>query len=157
VNVKGFCNLLFVLFILTAVAISGCGGSGSSNRQLQSLTVSPSSTTAQNGQAQFTAGGQFSTAPMSVNPASVGWFQMGPVFDPPGSTIGLTVSSQPFTAQCFGFTSGTVITVAAIAPMDASMPPDESIPLQVFLDLAFRRTTTQEGGFVAATAQMTCP
>jgi len=62
------CNLLFVMFMLAVGALSGCGGS---NRQLQSLSISPASTNSQAGQAQFTATGQFSSMPMSVSPASV--------------------------------------------------------------------------------------
>jgi len=108
------CNLLFVVFILALGTLPGCGGS---NRQLQSLTVSPASTTAQGGQAQFTATGQFSSMPTSVSPASVSWWESPPIIDPPSSMFGLALTSQPFTAQCSGF-SGP-ITVTAIAPMDA--------------------------------------
>ena len=79
---KRLCSLLFVVFILAIGSLSGCGGG--SNRQLQSLSVSPASTTAQGGQAQFTATGQFSAAPMSESPAFVEWFQNPPAIDPPG-------------------------------------------------------------------------
>jgi hypothetical protein len=129
-------------------ALSGCGGS---NRQLQSLSVSPASATAQGGQAQFTASGQFSAAPMSESPASVSWWQSPPVIDPPGSMIGLTLTNQPFMAQCSGFT-GTTIIVTAVAPMKASASGD-SMPLQVFADLVINHTTTQESGFVASISQ----
>jgi hypothetical protein len=148
---KGFCKLSFVLFILAIIAIPGCGGS---DRQLQSLTVSPASTTAQAGQAQFTASGQFNATPMSESPASVSWWQSPPAIDPPGSNFGLTLTNQPFTAQCFGF-SGP-ITVTAIAPM-ATNTSSPTIPLSPFVDLVIKHTATQEGGFVAATAQMNCP
>ena len=131
--------------------LSGCGGS---NRQLQSLSVSPASTTAQGGQAQFTATGQFSAAPMSESPASVEWFQNPPAIDPPGETIGITLTNQPFTAQCSGFTGP--IRVIAVAPMKAHAAGD-SMPLSAFVDLIVSRTATQESGFVAATAQMNCP
>lgn len=133
--------------------VSGCGGS---NRQLQSISINPASVTAQGGQAQFTASGQFTNSPMTVTPVSVAWFEIPPAFDPPGDPIGFMRTSQPFTANCLGFSPGT-ITVAAFAPMDGNAPADGSIPLQVFLDLTLRHTTTQEGGFVASTAQMTCP
>jgi len=149
---KRLCNLLFVLFILAIEALSGCGGS---NRQLRSLTVSPANITAQGGQAQFTASGQFTAMPMSESPASVEWFQNPPAIDPPGSMIGLTLTNQPFMAQCSGF-NGTTIIVTAVAPMKANAPGDV-MPLQAFVDLVINHTTTQESGFVAATAQMTCP
>src|SRR5947209_18737237 len=144
---KSLCNLLYLVFTLAIGTLPGCGGG--SNRQLQSLSVSPASTTAQGGQAQFTATGQFTAAPMSVSPASVAWFQSPPVFDPPSSIIGITPTNQPFMAQCFGFPSGTTITISAIAPMDGKA---SSVPLSVFLDLVREHTATQESAFVAATA-----
>ena len=145
------CSLFFAVFILASGSLSGCGGS---NRQLQSLSVSPASTAAQGGQAQFTATGQFSAAPMSESPASVEWFQNPPAIDPPGETIGITLTNQPFTAQCSGFTGP--IRVIAVAPMKAHAAGD-SMPLSAFVDLIVSRTATQESGFVAATAQMNCP
>ena len=148
---KRFCSLLFVVLILAVGTFSGCGGS---NRQLQSLTISPASTAAQAGQAQFTATGQFSSMPMSVSPASVSWFQSQPTFDPPSNMFGLALTSQPFMAQCFGF-SGT-ITVTALAPMDASNL-NPSISSSTFAHLVLQHSAAQESGFVAATATMTCP
>jgi hypothetical protein len=147
---KRSCGLLFVLSILAIAALSGCG----SNRQLQSLSVSPASATAQSGQAQFTATGQFTASPMSESPASVSWWQTPPAIDPPGETIGITLTNQPFTAQCFGFHGP--ITVTAIAPMKANASGD-SMPLSAFVDLVINHSATQENGFVASTAQMTCP
>jgi hypothetical protein len=147
---KRFCGLLFLLLVLTIAALPGCG----SSRQLQSLTVTPASATAQSGQAQFTANGQFTASPMSESPASVSWWQTPPAIDPPGETIGITLTNQPFTAQCFGFTGP--ITVIAVAPMKASAAGD-SMPLAAFVDLVVKHTATQESGFVASTAQMNCP
>jgi hypothetical protein len=149
---KRLCNLLLVLFFLAIEVLSGCGGS---NRQLQSLTVSPASATAQSGQAQFTATGQFSAMPMSVSPASVSWWQSRPVVDPPSNMFGLGLTSQPFTAQCFGFT-GMTITITALAPADpGNLSP--SISSTTFAHLVLQHTATQESGFVAATATMNCP
>ena len=148
---KTLCNLLFVVVILAVELLSGCGGS---KRQLQSLSVSPASTAAQGGQAQFTATGQFSSMPMSVSPASVSWWQSPPIIDPPSSMFGLGLTSQPFTAQCFGFT-GTII-ITAIAPMDASNL-NPSISSTTFAHLVLQHSATQESGFVAATATMNCP
>jgi len=145
------CNLLFVVFILAIGTLPGCGGN---NRQLQSLTVSPASTTAQGGQGQFTVTGQFSSMPMSVSPASVGWWQSPPIIDPPSSMFGLGLTSQPFTAQCSGFTGP--ITVTALAPADpGNLNP--SISSTTFAHLVLQHTATQESGFVAATATMNCP
>lgn len=138
--------------LLLTISLLGCGGG--SSRQLLSLTIAPASATAQSGQAQFTATGQFNQAPMNVTPAMAAWFQSSPPFDPPGDPISFTLSSQPFTAKCL--ISGQTMNVIAFAPVDASAS-NGTIPLQVFLDLTVRHTTNQEGGFVAATAQLTCP
>ncbi|HSK45353.1 MAG TPA: hypothetical protein VLA83_15855 [Candidatus Binatia bacterium] len=148
---KRLYSLLFAAFILASGSLSGCGGS---NRQLQFLSVSPASTTAQGGQAQFTATGQFTAAPMSESPASVIWWQSPPIIDPPGTMIGITLVNQPFTAQCFGFTGP--ITVIAVAPVQTHASGD-SMPLSAFVDLIVKHSATQESGFVAATAQMNCP
>jgi len=148
---KTLCSLLFVIFILAVGALSGCGGN---NRQLQSLTVSPASTAAQGGQAQFTATGQFSSMPMSVSPASVSWWQSPPIIDPPSAMFGLGLTNQPFTAKCLGFTGP--ITITAIAPTDASNL-NPSISSTTFAHLVLQHSATQESGFVAATATMTCP
>ena len=147
---NGLRNLLFLVFIPTVGVLTGCG----SNRQLQSLSVSPASTAAQGGQSQFTATGQFSSMPTSVSPASVSWSQSMPVFDPPSTMFGLAMTSQPFTAQCFSFTGP--ITITAIAPMDpGNLNP--SISSTTFTHLVLQHSATQESGFVAATATMNCP
>jgi len=149
---KRLCKLLFIVFILAVGALTGCGGS---SRQLQSLSVSPASTAAQVGQAQFSATGQFSSMPTSVSPASVSWWQSPPIIDPPSNMFGLGLTSQPFTAQCFGFT-GMTITITALAPMDVSNL-NPSISSTTFAHLVLQHSATQESGFVAATATMNCP
>jgi hypothetical protein len=149
---KRLCKLLFIVFILAVGALTGCGGS---SRQLQSLSVSPASTAAQAGQAQFSATGQFSSMPTSVSPASVSWWQSPPIIDPPSNMFGLGLTSQPFTAQCFGFT-GMTITITALAPMDVSNL-NPSISSTTFAHLVLQHSATQESGFVAATATMNCP
>jgi len=148
---KTLCSLLLVIFILAVGALSGCGGS---NRQLQSLSISPASTNSQAGQAQFTATGQFSSMPMSVSPASVSWWESPPIIDPPSSMFGLGLTTQPFTAQCSGFIGP--ITITAIAPMDAGNT-SPSISSTTFAHLVLQHSATQESGFVAATATMNCP
>jgi hypothetical protein len=147
---KTFCNLLFVVFVLAVGTLSGCG----SNRQLQSLSISPASTNSQAGRAQFTATGQFSSMPTSVSPASVSWWQSPPIIDPPSAMFGLGLTSQSFTAQCSGF-SGP-ITITALAPADAgNLNP--SISSMTFTHLVLQHSAIQESGFVAATATMNCP
>jgi hypothetical protein len=144
---KKLCSLLFVVSIL-----AGCGGSG---RKLQSLSISPASTASQGGQAQFTATGQFSSMPTSVSPALVSWWQSPPIIDPPSSMFGLGLTTQPFTAQCLGF-AGMTITITALAPADPGNL-DPSISSTTFAHLVLQHSATQESGFVAATATMSCP
>lgn len=150
---KGVGNLPALWILLLFSFLSGCGGGPS--RQLQSLTVSPASTTAQGGQAQFSATGQFNMSPTTVTPASVAWFPGFPVIDPVSPNgFGFALTSQPFTAQCL--ISGPM-TVTAIAPMNKDVGTNGFIPISVFMDLVRNHTATQEAGFVAATAQLTCP
>jgi hypothetical protein len=147
---RGIFNPSLLLALLFIFLLSGCG----SNRQLQSITVNPASATAQGGQAQFIATGQFNMSPMTTTPATVAWFPSFPVIDPVSSGFGFTLTNQPFTAQCL---FPGPMTVTAIAPMDTNASADGFIPIPVFMDLVRNHTATQEGGFVAATAQLTCP
>jgi len=68
--------------------------------------------------------------------------------------FGLGLTNQPFTAKCLGFTEP--ITITAIAPTDASNL-NPSISSTTFAHLVLQHSATQESGFVAATATMTCP
>lgn len=147
---RGISNFPLLLALSSMLLLSGCG----SNRQLQSITINPASTTAQGGQAQFIATGQFNMSPMTMTPANVSWFPSFPILDPVSSGFGYTLTNQPFIAQCL---QPGPMTVTAIAPMDANAKADGFIPIPVFLDLVRNQTATQEGGFVAATAQLTCP
>ena len=151
---KNFCGVL-VCVLLGILGLSGCAGTGN-GRQLMSITISPQSATAQNGQAQFVATGHFNTAPTTVTPMSVAWHQSFPVFDPPGQIVTFTTTQQAFAAQCFQGGQQT-ITVVAFAPVNGNASGDISLPLPVFMDLVINRNTTQESGFVAATAQLSCP
>ncbi|HKR94340.1 MAG TPA: hypothetical protein VJW55_03210 [Candidatus Angelobacter sp.] len=68
--------------ILLVCAIFGLVSCGGTTRQLQSISISPQSSTAQNGQSQqFTATGQFNTTPMTVTPLPVSWNLRGPGID----------------------------------------------------------------------------
>src|SRR5690348_8018085 len=151
VCVKSFYGVFFCALV-GILSSSGCGGTGS-NRQLLSLTISPQSAAAQNGQQpQFVATGHFNTAPTTVTPISVAWQQSFPVFDPPGMVIPFTLTQQPFAGQCFQGIH--TVTVVAFAPVNANASGSISVPLSVFEDLVIQHNTSQEGGFVAATAQL---
>jgi hypothetical protein len=152
---KTSCGVLFCV-VLGILSLSGCAGTGN-GRQLMSITITPQSATAQNGQAQFVATGHFNTAPMTVSPMPVAWHQSFPAFDPPGTgPLTFTLTPQPFAGQCFQGGQQT-ITIIAFAPVNGNASGDISVPLSVFTDLALIRNTTQDGGFVAATAQLSCP
>jgi hypothetical protein len=136
-------------FLSAALLFCGCGN----DRQLQSITVSPSSmTAAHNAQVTFTASGQFNRAPMSVTPLRTSWKFFGPGVDQV-SFDDYTLTDQPFVATCF--LPGT-FTVVAYAPTDPGAPASGSVPQQVFTDLVSQHIMTAEHGFVATTATLTC-
>jgi hypothetical protein len=138
--------LILALALIVSLATLGCGSGG---RQLRSISASGSGMI----QFQFTAIGQFSSSPTSVSPLPVAWYVIAGNVDPAGSPVSYTLSSQPYSVSC-----QTGSSIVAIAPASPSAPTTGSIPAQVFLDLAVKRSTATEGGFVASTAQtIFCP
>ncbi len=136
-------------FLAAALLLSGCGN----DRQLQSIMITPSSmTAARNAQVTFTASGQFNMAPMSVAPLRVSWVEFGPGVDQVSPSGNYTLTDQPVTMTCFG---PGMFTMVALAPMDPGAPASGSVPQQVFADLTSGHPMA-EGGFVAATATVTC-
>jgi len=126
--------LLFcVPLVLFALAMLGCGGS---NRQLQSLSISPASGATQ---VQFTAIGTFRDSGKTA-PVSALWWTTQPWTYPPTPFI-VTVSSAGF-AQCQAFAPAGTYTILAVAPVDPNMP------------LSQMGMSTKQ---VSATAQITCP
>lgn len=123
-----FC--LAVLLPLTIIACSSGMMTMMSTRQMQSITVTPATATAQNfpgSQVQFTATGHFNMDPMTGSP-QVLWSVGSPFSSMPMSSSmmptmpapsGVTINSHGM-AQCNGFV-GTV-TIQATAPMDPNMP-----------------------------------
>lgn len=94
-------QFLFCLLIATAAITLACGSSTSS-RRLQSVTVSPATATAQNGEFQFTATGFYTMSPTKVMPLTATWgacLQQAATSDVTVSTGGL--------AQCTASASGT--------------------------------------------------
>ena len=136
--------------LLAAFAISGCG----SDRQLESISVTPSSVANVKAASQvtFTAAGQFNMSPMTANPARVSWRAVGPAIDPAGMNS-YSLTDQPFTFTC---PAPGMFTVTAYAPTDPNTAADGSVPSQVYQDLVTSHSMSAEGGFVAATAQVTC-
>lgn len=145
--------VVIVVVVLPSL-IPGC--SVGANRALESINISPN--TAAGATASYIATGNYNTSPMTVNPQSVSWYIMGPGIDPPPALYSLAVT--PYTGQrCSQLQTKTTetYTVIAVAPVDPAAPNSATIPSQVFEDLVIGRTATAEGGFVSATATLSCP
>jgi hypothetical protein len=132
---------LAILLAFTAAVAMSCGSSNS-NRMLQSISISPSSVTAQNGHAQFAATGTFTASPITVTPLLVNW--SGPALPLSSSPVACTPNGCPGidsqgAASCGQTWSGTV-TITASAPRD----PKVSLG-------------TQNVPMVSATATLICP
>ncbi len=139
-------SLLYLLVPGLLSAIVACSGgmmnSMMTTRQLQSITVTPASATAQsmsNHQVQFSAMGHFNMNPMSAAP-QVLW-SIGNPFAAPSMPApeGVSINAKGM-AQCTTFV-GTVA-IQATAPMDPNMP------------LSQMSMMTSN---VAGMAQLTCP
>jgi hypothetical protein len=138
------------LALLAGFVMSGCG----SDRRLESISVTPSSAANVKAATQvtFTAAGQFNMSPMTANPARVSWRAAGPAIDPAGMNS-YSLTDQPFMFTC---PAPGVFTVTAYAPTNPNAAADGSVPAQVYQDLVTSHSMSAEGGFVAATAQVTC-
>jgi hypothetical protein len=135
------CPGLATLLAFTAVIALSCGSSNS-NRMLQSISISPSSVTAQNGHAQFVATGTFTASPVKVTPLLVTW--SGPALPLSSNPVACTVNGCPGIdsfglATCGQSWSGTA-TITASAPRDPKQP-----------------LGTQNVPVVSATATLICP
>ena len=105
----------FILLLLSAASLTLACGSSSSNRLLQSITISP---TVSGQLIQFVATGTFSTSPTTVSPLPVSWS-----YAPPPSEY--TLTTQPFVFNCAQPESpGPIV---ACAPTDPSAPSSGSL------------------------------
>ena len=135
--------LIFSLVVLAfSVAIVSCGGMSTmmSNRQLQSITVSPSSADAMNfpsGMVHFTAMGTYNMAPMSGNPPVL--WSLGNPFSAQPVPAGVSIDANGV-AHCSGFMG--MITIEATSPMDPNMPVSQM---------------SMNSMNVVGMAQLTCP
>jgi hypothetical protein len=130
-------TLFFLLLIAAAVTLA-CG---SSPHILQSVTISPATADAQNGEAQFTATGFFTGSPSEVTPLSATWGACSQLWQP---TTGVTVSSNGL-ARCATGASGTY----AIFAFDGN-PSSTTCTVGIACG-------PPPCGSVANTAQLTCP
>lgn len=136
--------------LAAALASNGCGGGPP--RALESISVTPTQATAQNGGVIFTATGHFNTSPMTVPNLPASWLVTGPASDPPGP--GYVLIAQPFTAKCRATAEYIVV---AHAPSNPDAPSNGAMSTAVFDALVLEHSTPTDGGFVAGTAQLTCP
>jgi hypothetical protein len=135
---RAFPVFLATIFLFTA----SCGGGSmmmSSNRQMQSITVTPMSADAMasHGMVQFSAMGNFNMSPMSAN-VPVRW-SVGNPFSTQPVPAGVSINQNGL-AQCSGFIG--MITVEATAPMDPNMPLSQM---------------SMNSMNVSGMAQLTCP
>ena len=134
--------LFFLAIAAVLLMVVSCGGNSMmtmSARQLQSITVSPTSADAKSsgGMVQFTATGNFNMDPMMAM-TPVRW-SVGNPFSAQPVPAGVSVDMNGL-AQCSGFTG--MVTIEATAPMDPNMP------------LSKMTMTTMN---VSGMAQLTCP
>lgn len=132
---------LAILSVFSVTLVLSCGG-GNPNRMLEMISISPSSATAQNGQAQFVATGTFNASPITVTPLPVNW--SGPALPLSSSSVPCTPNGCPGIdshglATCGQSWTGT-FTIAASAPRDPKLP-----------------LGTQNVPMMTGTATLTCP
>jgi hypothetical protein len=101
-----------LLLLLVALLAVGCGSGGSSNRQLQSISIAG---TAVGSDISFTATGVFSAAPTQVTPLPVSWSLAE-------TTTGYTLTTQPFVVPCNTMGPAPLGPVTAMAPADPHAP-----------------------------------
>ena len=137
-------TFILVLLISAVLLLTiSCGGSSMSmqGRQLQSITVTPSTADpmqGSSGQVRFMAMGNFSMAPMTAT-IPVMW-SIGNPFSAQPMPAGVSIDAMTGMARCSGF-MGTV-TIVAMAPMDPDIP------------IAQMSMMTMN---VSGSAQLTCP
>lgn len=125
---------LFVLLLFAAILTFACG-SGSSTRQLRSITIT---SVLSGSQLQFTAAGTYSAPPTTVDPLPVNW-SFG-LLAPPPQSLQYTLTTQPFVFNCTS--AGPFAGVTAVAPSDPNAPSSGTLP--------FAKMTV-------ASASTTCP
>ena len=140
---------LRTVWLLTAAALitAGCGNgatlTGSSTRELQSLTISPTTATANGAAVQYTATGYWSQAPVTVTPQSATWGAC--VADGSATTTDVTLSDTGL-ATCGGGAKGTFMVFAWDPDYGSTGPVCNAV------------TACGPGcGRVAAQVQITCP
>ncbi len=129
-----------------AVFIAGCIAGNPSNRELESLSISPATAAANSSAVQFTATGYWSTVPTTVTPQSANWGAYTEMDSAPQSpTSDVTVCTTGL-VTCASGAQGTYAVFAWDPQYGYTGPVCNVI------------TACGAGcGRVSATAQLTCP
>ena len=114
--------IVSLVIVAFSFAIVACGGMNSmmSNRQLQSITVSPGSADAMNfpaGTVRFMATGTYTMAPMSGTPPVL--WSLGNPFSQQPVPAGVSIDANGM-ARCAGFVG--MVEIDATSPMDPNLP-----------------------------------
>lgn len=121
-HVLAFTSTFLLLMMTAALVACGSNMGMTSNRQLQSITVTPASGMASatnNKEVQFTATGHFNMDPMTAMVPQVTWSLASSDPMVMGTPAGVTINSNGM-AQCTTFSG--MVTVMATAPMNSGMP-----------------------------------
>lgn len=109
----------FSICLAASVSLLSCGAS--SNRMLESISISPAAAHGQNGPVQFVATGTFSAPPITVTPLNVNWSAPTMTAGSAACAIGACPSiSRQGLAICG--TSPAAVAVTAVAPADPRVP-----------------------------------
>jgi hypothetical protein len=127
---------------LALLVMAGCGAPPG-NRQLESLSVSPATATANGSSVQFTATSYWSTSPTTVTPQSATWGACTSGVESPTSDV--TVSTAG-TATCSSGAKGTYVIFA-----DVPVYPEPGGNCLAI------NACGGGCGLVSASAQLTCP
>jgi len=135
--------LMLVCILLAAMFIAGCVSGNPGNRQLESLSISPATTSANGSTVQFTATGHWSMSPATVVPQSATWGACTEVDSVPTSDVTVSATGQ---ATCASGATGNYMVFA--------WDPDYGGPGAVCNAI---NACGGGCGRVSATAQLTCP
>jgi hypothetical protein len=133
--------ILACVLLSAAMFIAGCVAGNPGNRQLESLSVSPATASANGSAVQFTAAGYWSSAPITVMPQSANWGAC----TSDGATTEVTVSANGL-ASCASGATGTYMVFAWDPDYGGVGPVCNAI-----------NACGGGCGRVSATAQLTCP
>lgn len=135
--------MLVWTLLAAAMFVAGCVGGNPGNRELESLSINPATTSANGAAVQFTATGYWSTSPITVTPMSATWGACTAVDSVPTTDVTVSTTGQ---ATCASGAKGTYMVFAWDPQYGGAGPVCNVI------------SACGAGcGRVSATAQLTCP